>query len=76
VDTIPTPEQFNEAAVAIQQITPLRPKVAIVLGSGLSALADAVACLMVFVCACIPNKTLMGAQNLPSQKFYVAHWQR
>jgi len=42
VDFIPTREHFDEAAAAIRQATALRPKVAIVLGSGLSALADAV----------------------------------
>lgn len=42
MDFIPTREHFSEAASAIQQATPLRPKVAIVLGSGLSALADSV----------------------------------
>lgn len=42
MDFIPTREHFNEAAAAIRQATALRPKVAIVLGSGLSALADAV----------------------------------
>ena len=42
MDFIPTREHFGEAASAIQQATPLRPKVAIVLGSGLSALADSV----------------------------------
>jgi len=42
VDFIPTREHFDEAAAAIRQAAALRPKVAIVLGSGLSALADAV----------------------------------
>ena len=42
MDFIPTREHFNEAAAAIRQATALRPNVAIVLGSGLSALADAV----------------------------------
>lgn len=42
MDFIPTREHFDKAVAAIQQATPLRPKVAIVLGSGLSALADAV----------------------------------
>ncbi len=42
MDFIPTREHFDEAAAAIRQATALRPKVAIVLGSGLSALADAV----------------------------------
>lgn len=43
MDTIPTRQHFAEAASVIQQATPLRPTIAIVLGSGLSALADAVA---------------------------------
>ncbi len=42
MDIIPSREHFNQAVAAIQQATPLQPKVAIVLGSGLSALADAV----------------------------------
>lgn len=42
MDFIPTREHFNEAAAAIRQATALQPNVAIVLGSGLSALADAV----------------------------------
>lgn len=43
MDAIPTRQHFAEAAAVIQQATPLRPRIAIVLGSGLSALADAVA---------------------------------
>ncbi len=42
MDTIPTRQHFAEAAAAIQQVSPVQPKTAIVLGSGLSALADAV----------------------------------
>jgi purine-nucleoside phosphorylase len=42
VETIPTHQHFNEAVAAIRQTTSLQPKVAIILGSGLSALADAV----------------------------------
>lgn len=42
MDTIPTRKQYSEAAAAIQRAWPTRPKIAIVLGSGLSALADAV----------------------------------
>jgi purine-nucleoside phosphorylase len=42
METIPTRQQFDEAAAAIERITAVRPKVAIVLGSGLSALAEAV----------------------------------
>lgn len=42
MEFIPTREHFNQAVATIQQATPLPPKVAIVLGSGLSALADAV----------------------------------
>lgn len=43
MDTIPTRHHFAEAAAVIQRATPLQPRIAIVLGSGLSALADAVA---------------------------------
>ncbi len=42
METIPTRQHFAEAAAAIGQATPLQPKTAIVLGSGLSGLADAV----------------------------------
>jgi purine-nucleoside phosphorylase len=42
METIPTRQQFDEAAAAVEQITAVRPRVAIVLGSGLSALAEAV----------------------------------
>lgn len=42
METIPTREHFAEAAAAIRQVAPVQPKIAIVLGSGLSALADAV----------------------------------
>jgi purine-nucleoside phosphorylase len=42
VDTLPTRQHYDEAAAAIRQATTLQPKVGIVLGSGLSALADAV----------------------------------
>lgn len=42
MDTIPTREHFAEAAAVIGQAAPVRPRIAIVLGSGLSALADAV----------------------------------
>jgi len=42
VETIPTRQHFAEAAAVIRQATALQPKVAIVLGSGLSGLADAV----------------------------------
>jgi purine-nucleoside phosphorylase len=42
VEPIPTRQHFEEAAAAIRQVAPVDPKVAIVLGSGLSALADAV----------------------------------
>jgi purine-nucleoside phosphorylase len=41
VEAIPIRQHFAAAAAAIQQASPIRPKVAIVLGSGLSALADA-----------------------------------
>lgn len=39
---IPTREDFNEAVAYIRQATPIQPKIAIVLGSGLNAVADAV----------------------------------
>lgn len=42
MDFIPTREHYNEAVAAIRQATAVQPKVAIVLGSGLSALAEAV----------------------------------
>lgn len=42
METIPTRQHFAEAAAVIRQATALQPKVAIVLGSGLSGLADAV----------------------------------
>lgn len=42
METIPTRQHFAEAAAAIRQATSLQPKIAIVLGSGLSGLADAV----------------------------------
>ena len=42
METIPTRQHFDEAVAAIRQATSLQPKIAIVLGSGLSALADAV----------------------------------
>ena len=42
METIPTRQHFAEAAAAIGQATSLQPKIAIVLGSGLSGLADAV----------------------------------
>jgi purine-nucleoside phosphorylase len=42
MEAIPTRQDFDEAAAAIRQATTLQPKIAIVLGSGLSALADAV----------------------------------
>lgn len=42
MEFIPTRQHYLEAAAAIQQISAVRPKVGIVLGSGLSALADAV----------------------------------
>ncbi len=42
METIPTRQHFEEAAAAIRQVTSVQPKIAIVLGSGLSALAGAV----------------------------------
>jgi purine-nucleoside phosphorylase len=42
MEAIPTRQHFDEAAAAIRQATTLQPEIAIVLGSGLSALADAV----------------------------------
>jgi purine-nucleoside phosphorylase len=42
METIPTRQQYDEAAAAIERLTAVQPKVAIVLGSGLSALAEAV----------------------------------
>ncbi len=42
MEAMPTRQDFDEAAAAIRQATILQPKIAIVLGSGLSALADAV----------------------------------
>lgn len=42
MEPIPSHEHFQEAAAAIRQVTALQPKVGIVLGSGLSGLADAV----------------------------------
>jgi purine-nucleoside phosphorylase len=42
METIPTRQQYGEAAAAIERLTAVQPKVAIVLGSGLSALAEAV----------------------------------
>jgi purine-nucleoside phosphorylase len=42
VETIPTRQHFDEAVAAIQKAASLQPKIAIVLGSGLSALAEAV----------------------------------
>lgn len=42
MEAMPTRQDFDEAAAAIRQATTLQPKIAIVLGSGLSALADAV----------------------------------
>jgi purine-nucleoside phosphorylase len=42
VETIPTRQHFDEAVAAIQRAASLQPKIAIVLGSGLSALAEAV----------------------------------
>lgn len=42
MEIIPTRQHYLEAAAAIRQASPATPKVAIVLGSGLSALADAV----------------------------------
>lgn len=42
MDAIPTRQHFVEAAAVVEQATTLRPRVAIVLGSGLSGLADAV----------------------------------
>ncbi len=38
---MPTRQQFEEAAAAIRGLSPLQPKVALVLGSGLNPLADA-----------------------------------
>lgn len=42
METIPTRQHFAESAAAIRQATSLQPRIAIVLGSGLSGLADAV----------------------------------
>ena len=42
MELIPTREHFNEAVAVIRQASELVPRVALVLGSGLSAVADAV----------------------------------
>ncbi|MER2599290.1 MAG: purine-nucleoside phosphorylase [Caldilineales bacterium] len=55
MEAIPTHEHFNEALAVIRQATPLQPRIAIVLGSGLSAVADAVSNAVHLPFAAIPH---------------------